>query len=335
MYIKENILLSTLTTLRVGGCARYVVECFSIEDIKKAGALARREHIPLIPLGQGSNILAKDTAILAVVALIKVPGINWNEEGSDVFVRVGAGVGWDVLVGEACMKGLWGLENLAGIPGTVGASPVQNIGAYGSDVSESITTVDVLDIETFKAQTLSWEECKFSYRNSTFKEKGNFIITSVNFRLSKKRQPKTDYPDLVRYRESGGRLDTPSEIANAVRDIRSKKFPDLSIWGTAGSFFKNPIISPKEYLVLKKTHSELPGFPEENGIKVPLAWILDHVLELRGFTIGPVSLYQDQPLVLITRSGTRSTDVEVLAKEVERRVREATGITISREVRNL
>lgn len=335
MEIKENIPLSSLTTLRIGGPARHVVECFSIEDIREAVRFAKDKGVPLIPFGQGSNVLASDEGVEAVVALIRIPGLVWNVEEEDVLVEVGAGVSWDSFVQQACERNLWGIENLAGIPGTVGASPVQNIGAYGSDVSQSIISVDVYDTESNSVKRFSAEECTFGYRDSIFKHRKNLIITAVCFKLGKLGNPHIEYADLTKYKNEGGLMDTPTEIAIAVRSIRSKKFPDLSEWGTAGSFFKNPTLSEAIFDTLKQKYPDLPGFRTEAGIKVPLAWILDHVLMLRGYTLGHAFLFHTQPLVLVASPGASAKDVEVLAKEVSNKVFEATGITIEREVRSL
>lgn len=335
MEIQEHIPLSSLTTFRIGGPARYVVDCASVEDVQEALEFAKSVGLPLIPLGQGSNLLASDSETSAVIARISIPGIVWGEEENDVFVEVGGGVSWDSLVTEACGRDLWGIENLAGIPGTVGACPVQNIGAYGSDVAQTIVWVEAYDTERSTIQRFSNSECLFGYRESLFKRKSVFIIMRVCFRLTKNGEPKIEYADLTTARMEGVVLDSPLQIAEAVRDIRSKKFPDLTLYGTAGSFFKNPTISTEEYEVLKLKYEGLPGFAVEKGIKIPLAWILDHVLALRGYTLGPVFLFHTQPLVLVANPGATAEDVETLAREVSKKVFEATSITIEREVRSL
>lgn len=334
MIVHENVPLSSLTTFRIGGNARYVAECASLDDVKEAIAFAREKGVSFAPLGEGSNVLASDGGYPGVVLHIRIGGIDLEDrEDGTVQVRVGAGIIWDRLVSIVAAKGLWGIENLAGIPGTTGAAPVQNIGAYGAELSDTVLQVRAFDTESGSVVEFTKEACQFAYRESLFKRERKYIITEVVFMLCTHGEPRVSYKDLQVLAEQGTPLTTPREIASAVRSVRSRKFPDLRTHGTAGSFFKNPVISVAEYEALRTTYPELPGYETTDGVKVPLGWILDRVLSLRGFSIGPVRLYEQQALVLVAESGAYATDVETLADYVAQKVLNETHIQIEREVR--
>ncbi|MDQ1299447.1 MAG: UDP-N-acetylenolpyruvoylglucosamine reductase [Patescibacteria group bacterium] len=334
MIVSENVPLSTHTTLRVGGTARFFIECESKEDIQNALAFALEHGLLWSVLGEGSNVLAGDDVYNGVVIAIRIPGIAFVDAGEEVQITAGAGVAWDALVLEAARCGLWGLENLAGIPGTVGAAPVQNIGAYGAEVKDTLKEVSALDTRTGQIRILVRDECAFGYRDSIFKFSARFVILSVTFCLQKAAQPSIEYKDLKEALAQGTDLSTPASIGNAVRTIRGRKFPDLSLVGTAGSFFKNPTISEEAYASLKEKFSDMPGFPNARGVKIPTAFILDHMLGLRGYTEGNISLFENQPLVLVARNGATQKEIDTFANNIAARVHDATGIFIEREVRN-
>ncbi len=338
MELFESVPLATLTTLKVGGTASYVALCRKNDDIEAALAFARERGLPWYVLGGGSNVLAPDEGFHGVIVRALFEGMVFRNVDERVEVEVGSGIVWDELVQESVERKLWGLENLAGIPGLVGAAPVQNIGAYGADVSNTIIHVDVFDTSSKKVIRFSKEQCAFSYRDSFFKHNPAFIIISVCFSLSVKDAPHIEYPDILARKGQGSTLTTSKEIAEVIREIRSKKFPDLVLVGTAGSFFKNPIISEETYAALRAAYPELPGFPQAENktkVKVPLAWILDHILHLRGYTKGLVRLFEKQPLVLVAEHNATATEINSFADEIAAKVKEATGIQIEREVQSL
>lgn len=343
MTLSEHIPLSSLTTFKVGGNARYVATCENEEDIGIALAFARERarSVPWRVIGGGSNILANDAGYEGVIIRPLLQDIEWNDSHSsnECVVTAGAGVVWDALVDECAARGLWGLENLAGIPGTVGAAPVQNIGAYGAEAAASLLFVDAYDSAFGIVRRFAKSECGFGYRESRFKHDPSLIIVRVTFALRKNGVSHLDYADLASRREAGTAMDTPTLIGRAVREIRAQKFPDLSVEGTAGSFFKNPIIPTEKYDALKESFPGLPGFTVEGSLvpetKVPLAWILDHVLHLKGFSRGFVRLYEKQPIVIVAATGATAHDVDALALDIERRVLETTGIVLEREVCSL
>lgn len=333
MTIEEQVPLAHLTTLRVGGPARYVIMCLTDEDVLAGVAFAREHRLPLIVLGGGSNVLASDEPYSGVVLVMKTEGIREVAQ-TDHYLEyaVSAGVSWDDFVQYVAERGLWGIENLAGIPGSTGATPVQNIGAYGMDVSQTISRVSVYDVETNAKTTIEAGECQFAYRDSRFKREPNLIILEVVFRLQIHGEPRIGYPDLRKAQEEGVPLSTPKDIAAAVRIIRSYKFPDLRLFGTAGSFFKNPILTQEQFSKLSATYGAIPSFPHPDGVKIPLAFILDHVLSLKGYKKGNTFLFGNQPLVVVADLGATATEIELLAQEIEEKVFDATHIRIEREV---
>ena len=334
MIIRENVPLSSLTTLRVGGNARFVIECESEEDVTSALAFAREPDLPWSVLGEGSNVLAHDEGYEGVLLLMRIPGITVSAQDGAALLTVGAGVNWDECVREAARQGLWGIENLAGIPGTVGAAPVQNIGAYGMEVKDTLYELRVIDADSGEEHALANDECAFGYRESRFKKEPSLIITSVSFLLCKDGEPQVGYKDLAAAAAEGADLSSPESIGNTVRAIRAHKFPDLARVGTAGSFFKNPTVPKNDFDALKRQYADLPGFPNEHGVKVPLAFVLDHMLNLKGYTEGNVALFEKQPLVLVAKEGSTTKEIDAFADRIAARVHDATGVRIEREVRS-
>lgn len=342
MRIEERIPLGSLTTLRVGGPARYVLTLESEDDVPAALAFARERGLPFVVLGDGSNVLPSDEPYEGCVFRMRIPGMQFAADGNATRARIGAGVSWDAFVRECAERSLWGVENLAGIPGTAGASPVQNVGAYGAEVRTAIARVRAYDAARGAWQDLENAECEFSYRDSRFKREANLIITEVEFLLANNGSPHVEYADLIAAREAGKDLSTPGAIGQTVREVRSRKFPDLAQYGTAGSFFKNPIVSnavydalSSRYRAIAEPYGGIPRYPVPGQIKIPLAFILDKFLGLRGYQLGPAFLFGNQPLVLVAGKGAHARDVDALARDIESRVKKATGIAIEREVRAL
>jgi UDP-N-acetylmuramate dehydrogenase len=333
MNILENVLLSTLTTFRTGGPARFLLTIESKEKIADALAFAKERGLPLIPMGTGSNMLAPDEGVNAVFLRLATKDISAKEQDGTVTIIADAGIPWDELVEYAVQKGWWGIENLSAIPGTVGAAVVQNIGAYGAALSDVAHTIEAFDTELKQFRIFTPEECRFGYRTSIFKqERDRYFITQVSFHLSKNSRPNLSYRDLKNF--FADKEASLQEIRNAVVSIRRGKFPPLDDYGTAGSFFLNPIVTPEEQEALSKQFPTMPFFPlPEGGIKLPLAWLLDHALSLKGTRIGKAFLWDEQPLVIAAEAGAASEDVVSLASDVARAILEKTGIVIMPEVR--
>ena len=286
-------------------------------------------------MGGGNNILftrdIERTIIVPCDTTIEVIA----EGSQSVDIRVGAGLEWDELVEWAVERNLWGLENLSLIPGKVGAAPVQNIGAYGTEAKECITTVEMYCPESDNFITLAAEHCGFGYRESVFKHtlKGRVIITAVTFRLSKSANPKLDYGDVCREVESRGGA-TLRNIREAICSIRRTKLPDPAITGNAGSFFKNPIVERAVAEALLAEYPDMPHYPAADPEKVKLAagWLIDKC-GLKGYTEGNVGVHARQALVLINTTGeAKGSEVIAFAQMVQQRVAEKFGIAIDTEV---
>lgn len=330
----SNHLLKDYTTLKVGGPAAYFFSVGNESEITNAVAVAALNDLPILILGGGSNLLISDDGFKGVVIKNQISGIEVVEEEADgVLVRVGAGEVLDELVAHTVEKGWWGIENLTSIPGTVGATPVQNVGAYGVEVKEVITFVEAVDMRDGSKKVFTNDECQFGYRDSFFKTSDgkNFFITHVLMRLTKNKNAKIEYADLKKVFLDG----EPSqlEIRNALIKIRSQKFPDWRVVGTAGSFFKNPIIDGKHKDELLGVYSEVPHYQEGGDMfKISLGYLLDKVCGLKGYRVGNVGLSEAQALVLINYGGATADEIKNFVEEVSEKVFQKTKIKISPEV---
>ena len=272
-----------------------------------------------------------------LVLQIKLKGITFADQGEIVKLEAAAGETFDEVVAEAVEKGYWGLENLSAIPGTVGATPIQNVGAYGVEIADLIERVTVFNPITGELESLTPAQCQFSYRNSIFKHSAgrHYIVVSVTLCLHKKATPKLAYADVAAYGFDAATV-TPLQVRLAITEIRSKKFPDWHRVGTAGSFFKNPIITKDKYGELKKEYPELPFFEvNETHVKIPLAWVLDTVCKLKGFKMGSVGLYEHQPLALVNFGNGNEKEITALAEYVSRKVKEKINVDIEWEVQRI
>lgn len=332
--IKENIEIATLTTLGVGGAARLFVDVSSVEEVVEALGEAKRLGVGVAVLGGGSNTLVPDVGVHGVVMHVSISGIEMVVQGADVLLIVGAGVAWDDVVKYAAQHELWGIENLAAIPGTVGAAPVQNIGAYGKELSEVFEWADVVERKSGNTKRIVRSDAAFGYRESIFKKENAWVVTSVALRLSRVGTPDISYKDIADASKAGEALSTPRDVMNVVRAVRAEKMPSSEL-GSAGSFFKNPVITQELYTKLHTRFPELTGFPVHTGMKVSLAWILDNVLNLKNISFGAVRLYEKHLLVLVTAHGATEADVNTCADFVGARVYAETGIIVEREVQTL
>ena len=333
MEIEENVPLSSLTTFRTGGPARFLISVRDEADVREAVTFAHAHQLPLIPLGGGSNLCAPDTGVEAVFIRPVADTVLVQYERGRVLLTADAGFSWDALAARASAEGWWGIENLSGIPGTTGASVVQNIGAYGAAVGEHVAAVHAFDTKEGTMRSFAPAECAFGYRTSIFKkETDRYIVMRVTFALSTEPQRNLSYRDLKnRFGDSEPLL---AEIRDAVLAIRKEKFPPLSEYGTAGSFFLNPVVPPADAEALRARYDGMPLFPmPEGGVKVPLAWILDHALSIKGMREGSAFVWDQQPLVLAAERGARSEEVYALAGRIARAAKEKAGLVLLPEVR--
>ena len=349
MSIQENISLAQYTTFKIGGNARFFCIVKTVDELLEAVLFAKTKNVPFFVLGGGSNILVSDNGFDGLVIKMEIVGKEIKDKGCEV----GAGEMWDDFVEWTLEQGFNGLENLSAIPGTVGAAPVQNIGAYGVEVGQFISAVHVFDTQTMRENDISARDCHFGYRYSLFKkEKNRYIVTSVYFTLKKDGKVNIEYKDLKQFFNdqvsvvdvpAQQSLPTPVQVRKAVIDIRWHKLPDWNTWGTAGSFFKNPVITQTHFDELKAKYPGLPGFPEISAgagtssakssmIKIPLGWILDNICHAKGMLKGGVGTYEKQALVIVTKPGATSADVVAFTQGLMKQVKDTTGITIEAEV---
>ncbi len=343
MQIRNNVQLAQYTTFQIGGPASFFCSVKNNNELVEAINFAKKNNLPVFILGKGSNLLVSDSGFAGLVIKNEIMGVTFKEEKEGIFfVKAGAGETWDDLVDDCVAKNLQGIENLSAIPGTVGAAPVQNIGAYGTEFCDVLVSVDVFDTKKMEFTQLSKMECNFGYRDSIFKQqKGRYVITHVSMRLILNGKTNISYKDLKNYFSGTSSLlgsvvnINPSikQVRDAVIVIRLNKLPDWTHWGTAGSFFKNPVISQEHFEGLSKKYPGLPGFPTSDGkIKVSLGWILDNVCNVKGMCIDNVCTYEKQALVIVTHAGATASGVVNLAQELMKIVKEKTGIEIEGEV---
>jgi UDP-N-acetylmuramate dehydrogenase len=344
LAVQEQVPLGPLTTLGLGGRARHFATCESIEECRAALTFARTRDLPVHILGGGSNTVFLDEGFPGLVLRVAIPEITITTISSGALVQAGAGEQWEDVVTTAVARGLGGIECLAGIPGTAGASPIQNIGAYGQEVRETIDAVTALDMTTLEERTFSAAECGFGYRTSRFKheDKGRFLITGVGFRLRPDARPSIRYPELAKAVAADGPIEdlesgqpVLSRVRRTVLRLRRTKGmvidPQDTESRSAGSFFMNPIV-PLETLATAQErwhtsgHSdEIPSFPAAGGIKVPAAWLVEHAGFSRGTRRGNVGISAKHALALVNHGGT-TAELLALAHEVQEAVLNTFGI---------
>jgi UDP-N-acetylmuramate dehydrogenase len=340
MQIRENVPLAPMTTLGVGGPARYFGQAHCLDDVREAVAYAGKKTLPLFVLGGGSNLVISDSGWPGLVVRIGITGIE-RRSGSSIF-EVGAGEEWDKFVACAVSQNCAGIECLSGIPGSTGGTPVQNVGAYGQEVAETIESVQVLDTRDNEIRELCNEACSFAYRTSIFNtsERGRFIVLRVDFSLSVDGQPRINYADLKRY--FAGRDEPPTLAATreAVRQIRASKgmliTPGDEDCSSAGSFFKNPVLPDAEYESLRQRAQErglqIPSYPALNAYrKISAAWLVENSGFHKGFRRGPVGISRKHALAIVNRGGAKAADIIALKEEIQQGVGETWGIQLHPE----
>ena len=322
--------LQPYNSFGVAARAACLAEIRHTEDLQEAVELANSRELPLLLLGGGTNVLfAGDFP--GMVLLMRNRGIEIDRESG--LVTVAAGENWHEFVQFCLRNGLCGLENLALIPGSTGAAPVQNIGAYGVELESFFTELELFDCADGSLRTMSREDCKFSYRDSALKQPRPQpqVVSSLTLQLPREPAPNLSYPALAQELE-GLAEPTPQDVFEAVCRIRRRKLPDPAEIGNAGSFFKNPIISQDEFEQLSSRYDSPPSFPAKEGIKVPAGWLLDQC-GFKGYAKGAAGVYERHALILINRGGATGKELHQLAMEMQDRVQSEFGITLEPEVR--
>jgi UDP-N-acetylmuramate dehydrogenase len=339
--IQQNIPLAPFTTLRIGGPARFFCEIRTEAALIDVLAFARERSLPIFVLGGGSNLLVSDSGFDGLVLHVALDGpIAPSVSDDQVLYTVPAGVEWNRLVLSICEQGISGIECLAGIPGTVGGTPVQNVGAYGQEVAETVLSVRALDLETMHFVDLPREQCGFSYRRSMFNttHRGRYIVTAVTFRFDAARKPRLTYADLTRH--FGETQPTPLEVYHTVREIRHGKGmlivegePDSR---SAGSFFKNPVVDREVFEHVAQTlhlaDDKIPHWPAENGrIKLAAAWLLERAGFVQGYAMGNAGISSRHTLALINRGNATAADIFALRDAIQQKVKTLFGIQLEQE----
>jgi len=344
--LRENVPLAGLTTLGIGGPARFFAEVTTTNILSAGVDWARSRELPLFVLGGGSNILVADSGFKGLVLRLSIRGVETYFDRGDVVITAGAGEEWDPLVADCVARNWSGIESLSGIPGRVGATPIQNVGAYGQETSESLVSVEALERETGRTTDLSAEDCEFGYRTSRFKTRdfGRFIITRVTYRLAVNGSPVVRYPELHRYlAELGTSSPAPADVREAVLAIRRRKAmvidsadPDSR---SVGSFFVNPTVTIEEFAAIKRdlamagpNGEDLPAFPASEGrVKLSAAWLIERAGIKRGYRHGNVGTSTKHALAIINSGGGTAVEVLELKELIQRRVLEICGVELTPE----
>lgn len=330
MLVEENVPLAPLTTIRIGGPARFFFRAQTVDEIREAIAWAREHDVPLFFLGGGSNLLISDDGFPGLVVQLDLRGIVVESTDDYATVRVAAGEVWDAFVAYAVERDWAGIECLSGIPGSVGATPIQNVGAYGQDVSETIARVEVLDRTTDRVTTLTNDECRFGYRSSLFKnvDPNRYVVLGVTFRLKIGGAPALRYHELKELEGADLRGVRAAVIATRKRKgmVIDPNDPDTR---SDGSFFMNPVIPIDAFANFPDPNA--PHFPAPDGVKLSAAWLIEHAGFHKGFTHGNVGLSSKHTLAIINRGGGTAREVLELVAMIQSAVREKFGVELHPE----
>jgi len=339
--IQYQVPLAPLTTFKVGGPAHHFAEAVTESDVQQALDYVAEHRLPLFVLGGGSNLVIADEGWTGLVLKVSIPGIKKDRVGA---LAVGAGLDWDSFVAGTVEEDYAGIECLSGIPGTVGGTPVQNVGAYGQEVAETISRVRVIEAETGRISVLHNAECGFSYRTSIFNstQRDRYIVLEVDYQLQHHGRPHVEYADLKKYFAGNTTPPTLQQTRDAVRAIRQSKAMLIverdEDCRSAGSFFKNPMVSPADADRIealaqhKKPRKKLPRFPGQDGlVKLPAAWLVEQAGFKKGYSRGPVAISRKHSLALVNRGGATAKDIMALKDEVQQKVFEVWGVQLHPE----
>jgi UDP-N-acetylmuramate dehydrogenase len=346
--VSEHVPLAGFTTMGVGGTARYLNRAVDETTLRAALEWARERTLPVFVLGGGSNVVFGDGEFAGLVIRNEIHGLEFSAEGETVLVRASAGEDWDAFVAATIARDLAGIECLSGIPGSVGATPIQNVGAYGQEVAETIETVEAIDRETLDSVTFSNADCGFDYRTSRFKgrDRDRYVVTAVTFRLRPGGAPAIRYPELARHLEQGG-VTAPglADVRQAVLAIRRRKAmvvdPAEPNSRSCGSFFMNPVVSREEAAAVEErgrskgvldANDTMPAYACDDGqVKLSAAWLIEHAGLKKGMRHGNVGLSERHVLALVNFGNGTAREILELKSTVQARVREVFGIDLTPE----
>ncbi len=337
LEIKENVSLKGYTTFKLGGEARYFTEIKEAKDVPLLFAFAKAHDVDVMPIGRGSNFVFGDGVLNKLIAKIDLLGRRViSEDDESITVQLEAGNLWDDDVAFAVDKGYTGIEAMSAIPGTTGATPIQNVGAYGQEITDTLIELDAFDKVKNEMVTLSNNDCKFSYRASIFNttEKGRYFITSITLKLSKLGPTVPDYPGVKEYLISHGKdiaHVTVTDIREAITEIRNSKLPNPENDPNLGSFFKNPFIEKDKADAIKEEFPDAKIFPQDDGrVKISAGWLID-ITGLKGKTFGNFSVYEKNALVLVHNGKGTFKELLSVRDQIIESVKNKFGITLEHE----
>ena len=335
MEIHTNIPLKNYTTMKLGGNARFMTEARTPDDIQKIYKNAKSQKLSIFILGGGSNVIVKDEGFSGIVIRMRIPGFEViSDDINNTIIKIGAGEIWDSVAKRTVDMGLSGIEAMSNIPGTTGATPVQNVGAFGQEIADSLQSLEAYDSETDTFVTLQRDDCKFAYRDSIFRNEspGRYVITSITIKLSKNLPQPPFYDSLQEYLDKHGiKIYTVDAIRNAVIDIRKDRLPDPKIMPNTGSFFKNTFVEKWQVDDLKNNYHDAPSFELGDGLyKIPTGWLIENA-GLKGSLLHGIRVYDKNALVLVNESAKSYSDLAAARDEIIGHVRDKFRIQIQQE----
>jgi len=335
MEVHTNIPLKNYTTMKLGGPARFMVEVRTVDEVIAVHRNARSKNLPIFILGGGSNVIASDAGFNGIVIRIRIPGFEViADDLNTTTIKIGAGENWDKVVKQTVDLNLSGIEAMSMIPGTSGAAPVQNVGAYGQEIADTLVSLEAYDSQTDTIVVLENAACGFAYRDSIFRgdQKGRYVITSITLKLSKTAPSPPFYDALQTYFDAHNiTFYTQQTIREAVMAIRTDKLPDPTVQPNTGSFFKNAIIEAWQLTELQKTYPDMKVFDMGNGTsKVPTGWLIEQA-GLKGQLLHGMRVHDKNALVLINESATGYADLALARDEIIGAVRDKFRIQIQQE----
>ena len=335
MDIHTNISLKNLTTMKLGGTAKFFADVRSVDDLISLYRDAQKKNVPVFILGGGSNVIAQDEGFPGLILRIRIPGFEViADDLNTTTIKVGAGENWDDIVKRTVDMRLGGIEAMSGIPGTVGAAPVQNIGAYGQEVAGTLVSLEAYDTWQDTMVTLQNDDCEFSYRHSIFRGslQGKYVITSVTLKLSKSLPTPPFYEALQKYMDEHSiSMYTHQVIRDAVLNIRANKLPDPTQRPNTGSFFKNAIVEDWQIEDLRNKYPDIKTYDMGNGtVKIPTGWLIEKV-GLKGELLHGMRVHDKNALVLINESAQSYADLALARNEIIGKVRDTFRINIEQE----
>lgn len=338
MNIFHGVTLADFSTMRLGGPAAHLAEIHTRTELAEAIQWASHQALPVIVIGGGSNIVWRDEGFPGLVLVNKIAGYEvFEEDDQNIYLTIGAGENWDSVVERSVQAGLTGIEALSLIPGTAGATPIQNVGAYGQEISQTLVTVEALDSQTGELMNIPAGDCAFGYRTSRFKttDRGRYFITAITLHLTRGNLLPPFYPALQQYLTDNNLADTsPATIRQAVIAIRSSKLPDPAVVANNGSFFANPIISQGQLAQIQAdTDLTVPHWPTQEGlVKIPAAWLVEQAgfKDFHDPETG-MATWAKQPLVLVNESANSTAHLLTFKQKIVDAVQTKFGVTLQQE----